>query len=199
MENGSLDYWLHERSDAGYMLKWESRLRIAQGSARGLAYLHKDCEPNIIHRDVKSSNILLNENFEACLSDFGLARLIQPYDTHVTTDLVGTLGYIPPEYSQSVIATTKGDVFSFGVVLLELLTGKRPVDVSKSKGSRDLISWVLQMKSEKKEEQIFDRLIWSKANERQLFSVLETACKCISADPRQRPSIEQVVQWLDSA
>ncbi|XP_062188529.1 phytosulfokine receptor 2 [Phragmites australis] len=199
MENGSLDYWLHERSDGGYMLKWESRLRIAQGSARGLAYLHKDCEPNIIHRDVKSSNILLNENFEACLADFGLARLIQPYDTHVTTDLVGTLGYIPPEYSQSVIATPKGDVFSFGVVLLELLTGKRPVDVSKTKGSRDLISWVLQMKSEKKEEQIFDRLLWSKAHEKQLLSVLETACKCISTDPRQRPLIEQVVTWLDSA
>ncbi|KAK8458777.1 hypothetical protein SEVIR_2G005100v4 [Setaria viridis] len=198
MENGSLDYWLHERSDGGYMLKWESRLRIAQGSARGLAYLHKVCEPNIIHRDVKSSNILLNENFEACLADFGLARLIQPYDTHVTTDLVGTLGYIPPEYSQSVIATPKGDVFSFGVVLLELLTGKRPVDVSKSKGSRDLISWVLQMKSEKKEDQIFDRLIWSKAHEKQLLLVLEIACKCISPDPRQRPSIEQVVSSLDN-
>ncbi|CAN6196630.1 unnamed protein product [Urochloa humidicola] len=198
MENGSLDYWLHERSDGGYMLKWESRLRIAQGSARGLAYLHKVCEPNIIHRDVKSSNILLNENFEACLADFGLARLIQPYDTHVTTDLVGTLGYIPPEYSQSVIATPKGDVFSFGVVLLELLTGRRPVDVAKSKGSRDLISWVLQMKSEKKEEQIFDRLIWSKAHEKQLLLVLEIACKCISPDPRQRPSIEQVVSCLDN-
>ncbi|KAK3126143.1 hypothetical protein QOZ80_7AG0552290 [Eleusine coracana subsp. coracana] len=198
MENGSLDYWLHERSDAGYMLKWESRLRIAQGSARGLAYLHKECEPNIIHRDVKSSNILLNENFDACLADFGLARLIQPYDTHVTTDLVGTLGYIPPEYSQSVIATPKGDVFSFGVVLLELLTGKRPVDVSKMKGSRDLVSWVLQMKSEKKEEQIFDRPIWSKVHEKQLLSVLETACKCISTDPRQRPTIEEVVSWLDS-
>ncbi|KAG8081284.1 hypothetical protein GUJ93_ZPchr0007g5662 [Zizania palustris] len=198
MENNSLDYWLHERADGGYMLKWESRLKIAQGSARGLAYLHKDCEPNIIHRDVKSSNILLNENFEAHLADFGLARLIQPYDTHVTTDLVGTLGYIPPEYSQSLIATPKGDVYSFGVVLLELLTGRRPMDVSKAKGSRDLVSWVLQMKSDKKEEQIFDTLIWSKAHEKQLFSVLETACRCISTDPRQRPSIEHVVVWLDS-
>ncbi|VAH46638.1 phytosulfokine receptor 2-like [Triticum dicoccoides] len=198
MENSSLDYWLHERADGGYMLKWESRLKIAQGSARGLAYLHKDCEPNIIHRDVKSSNILLNENFEAHLADFGLARLIQPYDTHVTTDLVGTLGYIPPEYSQSLIATPKGDVYSFGVVLLELLTGRRPVEVSKVKGSRDLVSWALQMKSENKEEQIFDRLIWSKEHEKQLLSVLETACRCISTDPRQRPSIEQVVVWLDS-
>jgi hypothetical protein len=82
--------------------------------------------------------------------------------------------------------------------LLELLTGRRPVDVSKSKGSRDLISWVLQMKSEKKEEQIFDSLIWSKVHEKQLLSVLETACKCISTDPRQWPSIEQVVSCLDT-
>ncbi|XP_051216497.1 phytosulfokine receptor 2 [Lolium perenne] len=198
MENSSLDYWLHERADGGYMLKWESRLKIAQGSARGLAYLHKDCEPNIIHRDVKSSNILLNEDFEAHLADFGLARLIQPYDTHVTTDLVGTLGYIPPEYSQALIATPKGDVYSFGVVLLELLTGRRPVEVSKIKGSRDLVSWALQMKSENKEEEIFDRLIWSKDHEKQLLSVLDTACRCIGSDPRQRPSIEQVVVWLDS-
>ncbi|XP_010929346.1 phytosulfokine receptor 2 [Elaeis guineensis] len=197
MENGSLDYWLHERVDGGSLLRWESRLKIAQGSARGLAYLHKVCEPNIIHRDVKSSNILLDEKFEAHLADFGLSRLIRPYDTHVTTDLVGTLGYIPPEYSQTLTATLKGDVFSFGVVLLELLTGRRPVDVCKAKGCRDLVTWVLQMKSEKKEEQIFDAAIWNKAYEKQLLVVLETACKCISPDPRHRPSIEQVVSWLD--
>nr|CAD1840948.1 unnamed protein product [Ananas comosus var. bracteatus] len=197
MENGSLDYWLHERADGGSLLKWEMRLRIAQGSARGLAYLHKICEPNIIHRDVKSSNILLDEKFEAHLADFGLSRLIRPYDTHVTTDLVGTLGYIPPEYSQSLIATPRGDVFSFGVVLLELLTGRRPVDVCKAKGCRDLVSWVIRMKAEKKEEQIFDSVIWSKVHEKQLLMVLETACKCISSDPRHRPSIDQVVLWLD--
>ncbi|ONK74924.1 uncharacterized protein A4U43_C03F11510 [Asparagus officinalis] len=197
MENGSLDYWLHEKSDGGSLLKWDSRLKIAQGSARGLAYLHKVCEPNIIHRDVKSSNILLDEKFEAHLADFGLARLIRPYDTHVTTDLVGTLGYIPPEYSQTLTATLRGDVFSFGVVLLELLTGRRPVDVCKGRGCRDLVSWVLQMKAEGKEEQVFDAVIWSKAKERELMVVLETACRCIVSDPRHRPTIDQVVIWLD--
>lgn len=199
MENGSLDYWLHERADGGYFLKWETRLKIAQGSARGLAYLHKICEPNIIHRDVKSSNILLDDKFEPHLADFGLSRLILPYDTHVTTDLVGTLGYIPPEYSQTLIATLKGDVFSLGVVLLELLTGRRPVDVCKAKGCRDLVSWVVRMKTEKKEDQIFDSVIWDKAHDKQLFSVLETACKCINPDPRNRPSIDQVVSWLHVA
>ncbi|MQM07670.1 hypothetical protein Taro_040511, partial [Colocasia esculenta] len=197
MENGSLDYWLHERVDGGSLLRWDSRLKIAQGAAWGLAYLHKVCEPNIVHRDVKSSNILLDERFEAHLADFGLSRLIRPYDTHVTTDLVGTLGYIPPEYSQTLTATLKGDVYSFGVVLLELLTGKRPVDICKAKGNRDLVSWVLQMKSEDKEEQIFDTAIWNKSQEKQLRAVLETACRCINPDPRKRPSIEQVVSWLD--
>lgn len=197
MENGSLDYWLHERVDGGALLRWDARLRIAQGAARGLAYLHTACDPNIIHRDVKSSNILLDGSFEAHLADFGLSRLICPYDTHVTTDLVGTLGYIPPEYGQTLTATLKGDVYSFGIVLLELLTGRRPVDVCRAKGSRDLVSWVLQMKAEGKEEQVFDPLVWSKPSERQLRAVLETACKCISGDPRSRPSIEEVLSWLD--
>lgn len=198
MENGSLDYWLHERVDGGTVLKWDVRLKIARGAGKGLAYLHKGCDPNIVHRDVKSSNILLDGNFEAHLADFGLSRLLCPYDTHVTTDLVGTLGYIPPEYSQTLTATFKGDVYSFGVVLLELLTSRRPVDVCKGKGCRDLVSWVLQLKAENKEEQIIDPAIWSKDLKKQFVEVLGVACKCIDQDPRRRPSIEQVVLWLDS-
>lgn len=197
MENGSLDYWLHESVDKDSVLKWDVRLKIAQGAARGLAYLHKVCEPHIVHRDVKSSNILLDEKFEAHLADFGLSRLLRPYDTHVTTDLVGTLGYIPPEYSQTLTATCRGDVYSFGVVLLELLTGRRPVEVCKGKNCRDLVSWVFQMKSEKREVEIIDASIWHKDREKQLLEMLEIACKCIDQDPRRRPFIEEVVTWLD--
>ncbi|KAH7512573.1 phytosulfokine receptor 2 [Ziziphus jujuba] len=196
MENGSLDYWLHESVDGGSLLKWDVRLKIAQGAARGLAYLHRGCQPNIVHRDIKSSNILLDERFEAHLADFGLSRLLRPYDTHVTTDLVGTLGYIPPEYSQTLTATFRGDVYSFGVVLLELLTRRRPVEVCKGKNCRDLVSWVFQMKSQRKEEEIIDPSIWNKDLEKQLLEVLGIACKCIHQDPRQRPSIEEVVSWL---
>ncbi|KAJ7948674.1 LRR receptor-like kinase [Quillaja saponaria] len=197
LENGSLDYWLHETVDGNSVLKWDVRLNIAQGAARGLAYLHKVCEPNIVHRDVKSSNILLDGRFEAHLADFGLSRLLQPYDSHVTTDLVGTLGYIPPEYSQTLTATFRGDVYSFGVVLLELLTCRRPVEVIKGKNCRDLVSWVFQMQAEKREHEIFDSSIWDKDHEKQLLEVLAVACKCIDHEPRRRPSIEEVVSWLD--
>ncbi|KAE9590617.1 hypothetical protein Lal_00023060 [Lupinus albus] len=197
LENGSLDYWLHECVDESSALTWGVRLKIAQGAACGLAYLHKGCEPYIVHRDVKSSNILLDDKFEAHLADFGLSRLLQPYDTHVTTDLVGTLGYIPPEYGQTLTATFRGDVYSFGVVLLELLTGRRPVEVMKGKNCRNLVFWVFEMKSENKEQEIFDPAIWHKDHEKQLLEVLAIACKCLDQDPRQRPSTESVVSWLD--
>ncbi|XP_062185786.1 phytosulfokine receptor 1-like [Phragmites australis] len=197
MENGSLDYWLHERADSGVLLDWRKRLRIAQGAARGLAYLHMSCDPHILHRDIKSSNILLDENFEAHLADFGLARLICAYETHVTTDVVGTLGYIPPEYGQSPVATYKGDVYSFGIVLLELLTGRRPVDMCRPKGSRDVVSWVLQMKEEGRETEIFHPSIHDKENESQLMRVLEIACLCVTSAPKSRPTSQQLVLWLD--
>ncbi|KAL6187346.1 hypothetical protein ACLB2K_038745 [Fragaria x ananassa] len=198
MENSSLDYWLHEKLDGASCLDWNTRLKIAQGAARGLAYLHQSCEPHIVHRDIKSSNILLDENFKAHLADFGLARLLLPYDTHVTTDLVGTLGYIPPEYGQASVATYKGDVYSFGVVLLELLTGKRPMDMCKPKVARDLISWVFQMKREKRETEVFDPVIYDKQKDQELLCVLEIALLCLSGCPKVRPSTQQLVSWLDN-
>ncbi|XP_021811392.1 phytosulfokine receptor 1 [Prunus avium] len=198
MENSSLDYWLHEKIDGPSSLDWNMRLQIAQGAARGLAYLHQSCEPHILHRDIKSSNILLDENFKAHLADFGLARLILPYDTHVTTDLVGTLGYIPPEYGQASVATYKGDVYSFGVVLLELLTGKRPMDMCKPRGCRDLISWAFQMKREKRETEVFDPFIYDKKHDEELLCVFEIACLCLSGSPKVRPSTQQLVSWLDN-
>nr|XP_043638587.1 phytosulfokine receptor 1 [Erigeron canadensis] len=197
MENGSLDYWLHEKPDGRSKLDWTTRLRIAQGAIRGLAYLHQSCDPHILHRDIKSSNILLDEHFEAHLADFGLARLILPYDTHVTTDLVGTLGYIPPEYGLASVASYKGDIYSFGVVLLELLTGKRPMDMCKPKGSRDLISWVMQMKIEKRETEVIDSLIFDKDRAKEMLLVLEIACVCLNESPKLRPSTHELLTWLD--
>ncbi|XP_047341047.1 tyrosine-sulfated glycopeptide receptor 1-like [Impatiens glandulifera] len=196
MENGSLDYWLHEKTDGAAQLDWPTRLRIARGASTGLAYMHQICDPHIVHRDIKSSNILLNEKFEAHVADFGLSRLILPYRTHVTTELVGTLGYIPPEYGQAWIATLRGDMYSFGVVMLELLTGKRPVEVFKPKTSRELVSWVLQMKKAGKSEEIFDSLLRGKGFEEEMIQVLEMACMCINQNPLKRPTITEVVDWL---
>ncbi|KAG8380232.1 hypothetical protein BUALT_Bualt07G0171900 [Buddleja alternifolia] len=196
MENGSLDYWLHEKPDGASQLSWPTRLKILQGASSGVAYMHLICEPHIVHRDLKSSNILLDHNFEAHVADFGLARLILPYHTHVTTELVGTLGYIPPEYSQSWIATLRGDVYSFGVVMLELLTGKRPVELFKPKMSRELVAWVQQMRSEGKQEEIFDPLLRGKGFEEEMLKVLDVACMCANHNPFKRPTIKEVVDWL---
>ncbi|KAK4785561.1 hypothetical protein SAY86_002250 [Trapa natans] len=197
MENGSLDYWLHEKPVGPSTLCWSTRLNIARGAAGGLAYLHQSCEPHILHRDVKSSNILLDKDFKAYLADFGLARLICAHDTHVSTDLVGTLGYIPPEYGQASVATYKGDVYSFGVVLLELLTGKRPMDICKPRGSRNLIPWVIQMKRDGREGEVFDRNIFGKQHDKEILRVLEIACCCLKDSPKERPSTKVLVSWLE--
>ncbi|KMZ70436.1 Receptor kinase [Zostera marina] len=198
MENGSLDFWLHEKEDGCSSLSWNRRLRIAQGTCKGLEYLHLSCEPHIIHRDVKSSNILLDGNLNPHLADFGLARLIQPNDTHVTTDLVGTLGYIPPEYGLASIATLKGDIYSFGVVLLELLTGRRPVDVNQTVIKVDLLSWVLLMKTQNRVPEIFDTYITTSQenHDQQAKRVLEIALLCLDQNPKNRPQIQQLVSWL---
>ncbi|KAG6531675.1 hypothetical protein ZIOFF_005492 [Zingiber officinale] len=197
MENGSLDFWLHEKIEGGSMLDWERRLQIARGAAKGLSYLHQSCDPHILHRDIKSSNILLDEDFEAHLADFGLARLILPHQTHVTTDLVGTLGYIPPEYAQSPVATFKGDVYSFGVVLLELLTGRRPVDMCKPFRSRDMVPWVLQMKKDKREAEVFDPCLHFRDDKVHMLRMLEIACLCVSESPKLRPLTHELVAWLE--
>jgi serine/threonine protein kinase len=109
-------------------LNWEARLKIALGAAHGLAYLHHECSPRIIHRDVKSKNILLDKDYEAHLADFGIAKSLCVSKTHTSTYVMGTIGYIDPEYARTSRLNEKSDVYSYGIVLLELLTGKKPVD-----------------------------------------------------------------------
>jgi Leucine-rich repeat (LRR) protein len=202
MENGSLDDWLHDQgshatdSDFNCQLDWLTRLRIAQGASRGLSYIHDVCR--IVHRDIKSSNILLDKKFEAHVADFGLARLIHPYKTHVTTELIGTLGYIPPEYGQGCIATLRGDIFSFGVVLLELLTGKRAVEVLPNR-SVELVQWVRELKSVGREVEVFDPSLIGNGFDREMLKVLDVACLCVDYNPINRPRIQQVVTWLQNA
>ncbi|CAM0946830.1 unnamed protein product [Alopecurus aequalis] len=197
MENGSLDDWLHNRDDeASSFLDWPTRLKIAQGASLGLSYIHDVCKPHIVHRDIKSSNILLDKEFKSYVADFGLARLMLPNKTHVTTELVGTMGYIPPEYGQAWVATLRGDMYSFGVVLLELLTGMRPVPVLST--SKELVPWVLRMRSEGKQVEVLDPALQGTGCEEQMLKVLEAACKCVDCNQFMRPTIMEVVSCLSS-
>ncbi|XP_073364724.1 leucine-rich repeat receptor protein kinase MSP1-like [Aegilops tauschii subsp. strangulata] len=156
MENGSLEIWLRNRADAVEALGWPDRLKICLGSAHGLAFLHEGFVPHIIHRDMKSRNILLDVNFEPRVSDFGLARIISACETHVSTDIAGTCGYIPPEYGQTMKSSTKGDVYSFGVVMLELLTGRPPTGQEDLEGGGNLVGWVRWVIARGARNELFD-------------------------------------------
>ncbi|KAJ1289117.1 hypothetical protein BS78_02G140500 [Paspalum vaginatum] len=194
MKHGSLDVVLHDKAKASVKLDWAARKKIAIGSARGLAFLHHSCIPHIIHRDMKSSNVLLDSNLEARVSDFGMARLMNALDTHLSVStLAGTPGYVPPEYYQSFRCTTKGDVYSYGVVLLELLSGKKPIDPNEF-GDNNLVGWVKQMVKENRNSEIFDpTLTNTKSGEAELYQYLKIACDCLDDRPNRRPTMIQVM------
>ncbi|KAL7174969.1 hypothetical protein ACSBR2_028718 [Camellia fascicularis] len=143
MAMGSLEDHLFDTEPDKEPLSWSTRMKIAVGAARGLEYLHCKASPPVIYRDLKSANILLDENFNPKLSDFGLAKLGPVGDnTHVSTRVMGTYGYCAPEYAMSGKLTLKSDIYSFGVVLLELITGRKAIDFSKKPGEQNLIVWV---------------------------------------------------------
>ncbi|XP_015580902.2 receptor-like protein kinase BRI1-like 3 [Ricinus communis] len=196
MKWGSLEAVLHDRSKGGCSrLDWTARKKIAIGSARGLAFLHHSCIPHIIHRDMKSSNVLLDENFEARVSDFGMARLVNALDTHLSVStLAGTPGYVPPEYYQSFRCTTKGDVYSYGVILLELLSGKKPIDPSEFGDDNNLVGWAKQLHREKRNNEILDsELTAQQSCEAELHQYLGIAFECLDDRPFRRPTMVQVM------
>lgn len=127
-------------------LDWARRKKIALGTARGLLYLHEQCDPKIIHRDVKAANILLDEDFEAVVGDFGLAKLLDHRDSHVTTAVRGTVGHIAPEYLSTGQSSEKTDVFGFGILLLELITGQKALDFGRAANQKGvMLDWVLSL------------------------------------------------------
>ncbi|RVW81907.1 Receptor-like serine/threonine-protein kinase [Vitis vinifera] len=196
MPNGSLDAYLHGRLKEKKLLDWPSRYKIAVGAARGIAYLHHDCIPHIIHRDIKSSNILLDQNMEARVSDFGLATLMEPDKTHVSTFVAGTFGYLAPEYFDTGRATAKGDVYSFGVVLLELLTGKRPSDEAFIEEGTRLVTWVKAVVLEKKEEHVLDSSLECCSLD-EVNNVFSIATMCLESEPSKRPTMAEVLKMLE--
>ncbi|KAH0872324.1 hypothetical protein HID58_069686, partial [Brassica napus] len=166
------------------------------------AYLHEDCHPRIIHRDIKSSNILLDNNFHPLVSDFGLAKLALDYNTHIRTRVMGTFGYMAPEYASSGKLTEKSDVFSFGVVLLELVTGRKPVDTSQPRGDESLVEWARPLLSHAVETEEFEALVDPKLGRNyvgaEMFRMIEAAAACIHHSAAKRPRMSQIVRAFDS-
>ncbi|KAJ7953324.1 Receptor-like protein kinase [Quillaja saponaria] len=194
LPGGSLDEALHERSE---QLDWDVRLNIIMGAAKGLAYLHHDCSPRIIHRDIKSSNILLDGNLDARVSDFGLAKLLEDEESHITTIVAGTFGYLAPEYMQSGRATEKTDVYSFGVLVLEVLSGKRPTDASFIEKGLNIVGWLNFLVTENRQREIVDPQCEGVQAE-SLDALLAVAIQCVSSSPEDRPTMHRVVQLLES-
>ncbi|CAM0876519.1 unnamed protein product [Alopecurus aequalis] len=185
-------------------MTWATRLHIALGSARGLAYLHEDCQPRIIHRDIKSANILLDDNFEAMVADFGLAKLLASDDsTHVSTRVMGTFGYLAPEYASSGKLTEKSDVFSYGVVLLELLTGRRPVDAAAAPSFLEdgLVDWARPALSRALAGGDYDALADPRLEGNydlvEMARVAASAAACVRQSAKKRPKMSQIVRALE--
>ncbi|CDY22206.1 BnaC01g38950D [Brassica napus] len=196
MPNRSVESHLSPRSLT--VLAWDLRLRIAQDAARGLTYLHEQMEFQIIFRDFKSSNILLDEDWKAKLSDFGLARL-GPSEglTHVTTDVVGTMGYAAPEYIKTGRLTSKSDVWGYGVFIYELITGRRPVDRNKPNGEQKLLEWVRPYLSDtKKFKLILDPRLEGKYNLKAVQKLSVVANRCLVRNPKARPKMSEVLEMV---
>eukprot|EP00268_Persea_americana_P068233 TRINITY_DN9476_c0_g2_i1.p1 TRINITY_DN9476_c0_g2~~TRINITY_DN9476_c0_g2_i1.p1 ORF type:complete len:747 (+),score=207.98 TRINITY_DN9476_c0_g2_i1:1038-3278(+) len=197
--NNTLHYHLHGKGRP--VLDWATRLKVAAGASRGIAYLHEDCHPRIIHRDIKSSNILLDNNFEAQVSDFGLAKLALDSFTHVTTRVMGTFGYLAPEYASSGKLTDKSDVYSFGVVLLELITGRKPVDTSQPLGDESLVEWARPLLTRALDNGEFKGLVDPRLGknyvENEMFQMTEAAAACVRHSAVKRPRMVQIVRAFE--
>uniref|UniRef100_A0A0E0JGG3 Protein kinase domain-containing protein n=1 Tax=Oryza punctata TaxID=4537 RepID=A0A0E0JGG3_ORYPU len=196
--NGSLEAWLHGTLGANHPLDWDTRMRIALDAARGLAYLHEDSQPCVIHRDFKASNILLEDDFHAKVSDFGLAKQAPEGRTnYLSTRVMGTFGYVAPEYAMTGHLLVKSDVYSYGVVLLELLTGRRPVDMSQPSGQENLVTWARPILRDKDMlEELADPKLGGQYPKDDFVRVCTIAAACVSPEASQRPTMGEVVQSL---
>ncbi|XP_062178674.1 probable receptor-like protein kinase At1g80640 [Phragmites australis] len=195
MEKGSLETQLHGPSH-GSALSWYIRMKIALDMARGLEYLHEHCSPPVIHRDLKSSNILLDSDFNTKISDFGLAVTSGNLDKG-SMKLSGTLGYVAPEYLLDGKLTEKSDVYAFGVVLLELLMGRKPVEKMNQTQCQSIVTWAMpQLTDRSKLPNIVDPVIRDKMDPKHLYQVAAVAVLCVQPEPSYRPLITDVLHSL---
>ncbi|CAI5504136.1 unnamed protein product [Closterium sp. Naga37s-1] len=196
--NGSLEAWLHGSFSKEIVLDWATRMRVALGAARGLAYLHEDSQPLVIHRDLKSSNILLENDFLAKVADFGLAKPApEGPEGYISTRVMGTFGYVAPEYAMTGHLVVASDVYSYGVVLLELLTGRKPVDMSQPPGDENLVTWARpRLGNAGRLDELLDPKIAAQVSLSDLEQAAAVAQACVAAEPTDRPPMGEVVQSL---
>ncbi|KAL9259294.1 NSP-INTERACTING KINASE 1-like protein [Drosera capensis] len=194
MSNGSVA----SRLKAKPALDWATRKRIALGAARGLLYLHEQCDPKIIHRDVKAANILLDDYCEAVVGDFGLAKLLDHCDSHVTTAVRGTVGHIAPECLSTGQSSEKTDVFGFGILLLELITGQTAIEFGKAMNQKGaMLDWVKKLHHEKKLDTVVDKDLRNSYDIIELEEMIQVALLCSQFLPSNRPKMSEVVRMLE--
>ncbi|XP_073010469.1 LRR receptor kinase SERL2-like [Typha latifolia] len=194
MSNGSVASRLKGKPP----LDWITRKKIALGAARGLLYLHEQCDPKIIHRDVKAANILLDDYCEAIVGDFGLAKLLDHRDSHVTTAVRGTVGHIAPEYLSTGQSSEKTDVFGFGILLLELITGQTALEFGKAANQKGaMLDWVKKIHQEKKIDMIVDKGLKNNYDRIELEEMVQVALLCTQYLPGHRPKMSEVVRMLE--
>ncbi|CAN6196663.1 unnamed protein product [Urochloa humidicola] len=196
LPGGNLEKFIKERTKRP--ISWRRFHKIALDVARALAYMHEECVPRILHRDVKPNNILLDNECNAYLSDFGLARLLRNSETHATTDVAGTFGYVAPEYAMTCRVSDKADVYSYGVVLLELISDKKALDPSFSPYGNgfNIVSWALKLVQRGKIREFFIEGLWDKAPHDDLVEFLNLAIQCTQESVASRPTMKHVVRRL---
>uniref|UniRef100_A0A5B7A7C6 Protein kinase domain-containing protein n=1 Tax=Davidia involucrata TaxID=16924 RepID=A0A5B7A7C6_DAVIN len=199
MPLGSLEDHLHDLRPNRKRLDWNTRMKIAAGAARGLEYLHDKMDPPVIYRDLKCSNILLGEGYHPKISDFGLAKVGPVGDnTHVSTRVMGTYGYCAPDYAMTGQLTFKSDIYSFGVVLLEIITGRKAIDDTRSAAEQNLVAWARPLfKDRRKFSQMADPVLQGQYPMRGLFQALAISAMCVQEQPNMRPLIADVVTALN--
>uniref|UniRef100_A0A2N9GET5 non-specific serine/threonine protein kinase n=1 Tax=Fagus sylvatica TaxID=28930 RepID=A0A2N9GET5_FAGSY len=198
VNNGNLEQWLHGAMREHGTLTWEARMKVILGTAKALAYLHEAIEPKVIHRDIKSSNILIDDEFNAKVSDFGLAKLLDSGESHITTRVMGTFGYVAPEYANTGLLNEKSDIYSFGVLLLEAVTGRDPVDYGRPANEVNLVEWLKMMVGTKRAEEVVDPNLEVKPTTRALKRALLVALRCVDPESEKRPKMSQVVRMLEA-
>lgn len=195
--SGSLHDMLHFSDDGSKRLTWNARVRVSLGTARALEYLHEVCLPSVVHRNFKSANILLDEEFNPHLSDCGLAALNPNTERQVSTQMVGSFGYSAPEFALSGIYTTKSDVYSFGVVMLELLTGRKPLDSSRPRSEQSLVRWATpQLHDIDALAKMVDPALNGMYPAKSLSRFADIIALCVQPEPEFRPPMSEVVQAL---